>query len=149
MMLGTRMFPAAPGPRSVLKCQTGSVMVVAIIILSMLTIAGVAAVNTGNMELQIASNHYLSVAALYAAESGAVEALERLKCGSAHANYAGDPATNADQWWSAYIISQQGWEPASDDSDYDGNYQNYIPIASDIPMQPLRPIVSSRRYPIW
>ncbi len=131
MMMRVKMLKLGPGFVSVLKNETGSIMILALMILSVLTILGVTAVKTGNTELQIAGNHYVSVAALYAAESGAVEAIERLRGESSDANYVGDPAANSDQWWSAYLLSQQGWQPASDDPDYDSNYQNYIPTTAD------------------
>ena len=131
MMMRMKMLKLGPGSVSVLKNETGSVMVFALMILSVLTILGVTAVKTGNTELQIAGNHYLSVAALYAAESGIVEAIERLRGETSDANYVGDTAANSDQWWSAYLLSQQGWQPASDDPDYDNNYQNYIPTTTD------------------
>ncbi len=131
MIMRVKMLKLGPGSVSVLKNETGSAMVLALMILSVLTILGVTAVKTGNTELQIAGNHYMSVAALYAAESGAVEAIERLRGESSDANYVGDPAANSDQWWSAYLLSKLEWQPASDDSDYDNNYQNYIPTTID------------------
>ncbi len=126
-----KIFKFESNSLSELKNETGSALVLSLMILSVLTILGVTAVKTGNTELQIAGNHYLSVAALYAADSGAVEAMERLRGQSSDANYAGDPAVNPNQWWSAYLLSQQGWQPASDDPDYDNNYQNYIPTTAD------------------
>jgi len=131
MIMRMKMLKPGLGSVSILKNETGSVLVLALLILSLLTIMGVTAVNTGNTELHLAGNHAVSVAALYAAESGAVEAIERLRGESSDANYAGDPAASSDQWWSAYLLSQQGWQPASDDPDYDISYQNYIPTTAD------------------
>ena len=53
-----------------LKNKDGSVMVVAILILALLTIIGISAMSTTNVELKISGNEKFYKLALYAAEAG-------------------------------------------------------------------------------
>ena len=57
-------------PISILKNDNGSVLVLAILILVLLTIIGMSAVNTSNTELQITTNSQVHKMAFYAAETG-------------------------------------------------------------------------------
>jgi hypothetical protein len=53
-----------------LQCDNGSVMVVALIMLTLLTIIGVAAISTSTTEVQISANEQLHKIAFYAADAG-------------------------------------------------------------------------------
>lgn len=62
--------------KSLLKNEDGSVMVVAVILLLLLTVLGIAAIQTSSTEVQIAANHNSYMLAFYSAEAarGYVEA---------------------------------------------------------------------------
>lgn len=104
---------------------------VVVMILAVLTLTGIIAVKTSNTEIRIAGNHFVGQAAFYAAEAGITEVIERLKGLNADADFLGDPGATPNGWWSAYLLTPHSWQPATDDAGYDGNYQNYIPTASD------------------
>ena len=53
----------------ILKNEEGSVIVIAIIILAVLTLIGVASMRTSNTELQISTNHGIALINFYSAES--------------------------------------------------------------------------------
>ncbi len=55
---------------SILNNQQGSVIIIAVIILALLTIIGIAAINTSTTEVQISTNALLHNVALYTADSG-------------------------------------------------------------------------------
>ena len=55
----------------ILKNEEGSVIVMAIMILAVLTLIGVASIRTSNTERQISTNHGISLITFYAAESAA------------------------------------------------------------------------------
>ncbi len=125
------LYKAIPTKIMVLKDEKGSAMIFAVMILALMTMSGVSVVNTSNTEVQIASNHRVSIGAFYAAEAGIIEAKERLRGTSAGSSYAGDPVTSYAPAWSAYLLSPHSWQPSTDDPLYDGNYQNYIPTSAD------------------
>ena len=114
-----------------LKDEKGSAMIFAVMILALLTMSGVSVVNTSNTEVQIASNHRVSIGAFYAAEAGIIEAKERLRGSSSDTNYVGDPGASYAPSWSAYLLSPHSWQPSTDDPLYEGSYQNYIPTSAD------------------
>jgi type IV pilus assembly protein PilX len=55
---------------SILNNQQGSVIIIAVIILALLTVIGIAATNTSTTEMQISTNAVLHNVALYTADSG-------------------------------------------------------------------------------
>jgi hypothetical protein len=65
-------------PGAVLKNESGSVIIIAMIILVLLTIIGVAAINTSTTEVQIASNEQLHKIAFYAADGGTEAGIKML-----------------------------------------------------------------------
>ena len=115
-----------------LNSANGSVLVLTLLILVLLTIAGAAAIRTSTTEITIAGNHLAATSAFYAAEAGVVEAKKRLQGDAGTSDYMGDPAVGFDLWWSAYLLSSNMLQPVSDDSLYDGNYKNYIPITGSL-----------------
>jgi Tfp pilus assembly protein PilX len=59
-----------------IKNQEGSVIVLALVLLVLLTILGISATRTSTIEVQIAANERQAVQSLYQAESGSYYALE-------------------------------------------------------------------------
>ena len=78
-------------------------MVVALLVLLVLTTAGVAYVAVTKSEKQIASNTMTSTQALYAAEAGITEGLHRMSFPAESANYIG-PSVAPYPGWGAYIV---------------------------------------------
>ena len=108
--------------------QGGAALITSLLFMAILSIMGTAAYLTTSNELMISRNYKTAKAAFYSAEAGTEEARERLKGSSSAANYAGDPASGPDQWWSAYILTSSSWQ-TTDDSNYNSSYKNYIPTS--------------------
>ncbi len=109
--------------------EKGMVLVLCLLIIVVLVLLGSVAVTTSTTDLKIAGNYKTSVQAVYSAEGGIREALERLRGTNTDANYAGDPAASIDAWWAAYILTDSSWQTSSD-PDYSNYYKNYIPTTA-------------------
>ncbi|RZB30606.1 MAG: hypothetical protein SRB1_02886 [Desulfobacteraceae bacterium Eth-SRB1] len=110
------------------KNEKGMVLPLGLMFLAIITVLGSTAVIVTTTDLKIGSNYRASEQAFYAAEAGIEEAKARLRGSSTAADYAGDPSSTYDAWWSAYILTSDSWQ-TSDDSGYDANYNNYIPTS--------------------
>ncbi len=110
--------------------QKGAALVIGLMFLAILALVGGTAVLLTTTDLQIGGNYKASVQAVSVAQAGTEEAKQRLKGSKTAANYAGDPATPINQWWSSYIVSATAFPP-SDDPDYDSNYTNYVPTTAN------------------
>jgi hypothetical protein len=86
---------------SIYKSEKGIVLVTGLIFLVILGLLSATAVLTTTTDLQIQGNHKTGEQAFCAAEAGIEEARTRL--GGSAAAWIGDPATNPDPQWSAYI----------------------------------------------
>jgi hypothetical protein len=86
---------------SIYKSEKGIVLVTGLIFLVILGLLGATAVLTTTTDLQIQGNRKTGEQAFCAAEAGIEEARTRL--GGSAAAWIGDPATNPDPQWSAYI----------------------------------------------
>src|SRR3990167_395059 len=111
--------------------ESGIVFIAVLVLIVILALVGTIAVITTNTDIKISGNYKASVKALYAAQAGIEEARARLRGSSSSANYAGDPDTDFDEDWSAYILTSNTWQ-ISDDPDYNANYKNYIPQYSPV-----------------
>lgn len=85
------------------KNEGGMVLVVAVLILTVVTIIGIAALTTSDTELQISSNEKQLTVQFYDAEAGQIEAMEWrsawmtdefLTAGETNANFISDNATD-------------------------------------------------------
>src|SRR5574342_58199 len=83
--------PAGSGIR--IHGESGNVMVVALLVLLVLTTAGVTFIAVTKSEKQIASNTMTAAQALYAAEAGITEGLHRMSFPAESANYIGPAGT--------------------------------------------------------
>ena len=108
--------------------QRGNVLVTVILMMAVLIGLGTTAVVQTSTDMNISTNYRLGEEAFYAAEAAAEEARARLRGNVADPNYAGDPATTLDTWWSAYILT--GTQQPTDDPDYNSDYRNYVPTTS-------------------
>ncbi len=88
---------------NIVKNERGMVLVVAVLILTVVTIIGIAALTTSDTELHISANEKLLAGQFYEAEAGLVEAMERrpqwmtddfLMAGEILANFISDNATD-------------------------------------------------------
>lgn len=112
--------------RWVLKNEKGLALTIALLVLLVLSLAGVAIVNVINTDLRIARNFKTERSAFFAAEAGLEEARLRLRGKNADDNYAGDP-NPVDYNWSAYISTTASWTSA-DDPEYIGALDNTFPV---------------------
>jgi len=110
------------------KDEKGIILVAVLILIFILGIIGTIAAITTTTEMKISSNYKSGVQAFYAAEAGIQEARTRLRGSPSDDYYAGDPNTD-DALWSAYILTSGSWTTSSD-PDYDSDYFNYVPTAT-------------------
>ncbi len=89
------------------RVESGNAMVVALLVLMVLTSAGVAYVAITKSEKQISGNAMSSSQALYAAESGITEGLRRMAFPADSAVYMGPPGP-AVAGWGRYIVLANG-----------------------------------------
>ena len=89
------------------RADAGNAMVVALLVLMVLTSAGVAFVAVTKSEKQISGNQMSAAQALYAAESGITEGLHRMAFPAESLNYIG-PAGNPVAGWGRYIVLANG-----------------------------------------
>src|SRR5262249_10101302 len=100
--------PGAPIPAPMARrSDAGNALVVALLILMVLTSAGVAYVAVTKSEKQIAGNAATSAQALYAAGSGIAEGLHRMSSPAESTVYIGPPAGPV-AGWGRYIVMTAG-----------------------------------------
>lgn len=110
--------------------QSGSVVLVCLLLLALISSLGMIALSTTDFELNQAAKRKASMQAFYAAESGLAEAMRRLRELPSANDYIGDTAVPHDVDWSAYILTSADWESSGDPS-YDSSLRNYIPTAGN------------------
>ena len=108
----------------------GSVLVVCLFIIFLMSLFGMIALNATNSELKAAGEQKVAMQSFFAAESGFPEAMRRLREKASSADYLGDTAALIAPDCSAYILTSDSWSP-SDDPYFDATLSNYIPTASD------------------
>jgi len=94
------------GQRGAWSGDSGNAMVVALLVLMVLTTAGVAYVAVTKSEKQIAGNSMTAAQALYAAEAGITEGLHRMAFPAESLNYIGPTTPVAG--WGRYIVIAPG-----------------------------------------
>ena len=87
--------------------ESGNAMVVALLVLLVLTTAGVAYVAVTKSEKQIAGNQMSATQALYAAEAGITEGVHRMAYPAESLNYIGPPGLPV-AGWGRYIVIASG-----------------------------------------
>jgi len=96
------------GPeREARRGDSGNAMVVALLVLMVLTTAGVAYIAVTKSEKQIAGNSMIATQALYAAEAGITEGLHRMAYPAESTTYIG-PAGAPAPGWGRYIVLANG-----------------------------------------
>jgi len=95
------------GQRGATSGDSGNAMVVALLVLIVLTAAGIAFVAVTKSEKQIAGNSMSATQALYAAEAGITEGLHRMAFPADSSNYIG-PAAGPVAGWGRYIVIAPG-----------------------------------------
>lgn len=108
--------------------EHGSVLLVCLFILLLMSVFGLIALKATDAELKAASKQKVSLQSFFAAESGISEAMQRLKLGSSSPDYMGDTAALLVPDWSAYILTDGSWAN-TDDPSYDSSLTNYIPTS--------------------
>lgn len=122
------MLDPIQGGTVVPRSESGNALVIALLVLMVLTSAGVAYVAVTKSEKQIAGNTMTASQAMYAAEAGIAEGLHRMAFPAESLNYIGPP-TLPYAGWGKYIVLTTGsslLDPnraalASDGLDNDGD----------------------------
>jgi hypothetical protein len=89
------------------RADAGNALVIALLVLLVLSSAGVAFVAVTKSEKQISGNQMTSAQALYAAEAGLTEGLRRMSSPSDTANFIGEPGA-ATPGWGRYVVIANG-----------------------------------------
>jgi hypothetical protein len=102
---GTRILELVPMNKDILLSgrDRGSILLICLLIMSLLSIFGMIALNVTNKELQAVGQQKVALQSFFSAESGLSEAMRRLKA-----------------------------SPSSPDYSYDSDLTNYIPIIGDL-----------------
>lgn len=112
--------------------EKGSVIVAAIMILVLLTVIGIAAINTSTTEISISTNSLLYERAFYTAEAGLEQSKESLKLVFVEANELLIRAGGTGDWDFALNGSLDGKTAAADtDMDGIGSFADSVPWISN------------------
>jgi hypothetical protein len=111
--------------------ERGSILLICLLIMSLLSLIGMIALNVTSTELKSAGNQKVALQSFFAAESGLSEAMRRLKLPSVSPDYLGDAAALVVPNWSAYLLTSDAWSIA-DEPSYDSDLTNYIPISGNL-----------------
>ena len=109
-------------PEQAKRADSGNALVVVLLMLLVLTSAGVAYVAVTKSEKQIAGNQMSAAQALYVAESGITEGIRRMASRSESTLYIG-PTTGAYPGWGRYIVIANGasaLDPDGSKQEHDG-----------------------------
>ena len=101
--------------KNIVSNESGSAMVMAMVILAVLTILGISSINTSTIELQIVHNEKIYQQNFYQAESAAIEGVQKLE----------------DVGSSDTALAQTWCKKSSDD--YDDDYDDYDASDTDDP----------------
>lgn len=108
--------------------ERGTALILSLVFLGVLSLLGMTASTITSTDALIGGNYKINVRAFEFAEAGIEEARGRLRGTPAATTYAGDPAASVNPNWSAYLLTDSGWQ-ISDDPDYNASFTNYIPAA--------------------
>ena len=100
-------YQGTTGRAAATRAEAGNAMVVALLVLMVMTAAGVAFVAVTKSERQISGNQMSATQALYAAESGITEGLHRMAFPAESLNYIG-PSGPPAPGWGRYIVLASG-----------------------------------------
>jgi hypothetical protein len=109
----------------------GSILLICLLIMSLLSLFGMIALNVASTELQAVGKQKMALQSFFSAESGLSEAMRRLKASPSSPDYMGDAAALVVPNWSAYLLTFDTWSTAEDPS-YDTDLTNYIPIPGNL-----------------
>lgn len=109
----------------------GSILLICLLIMSLLSIFGMIALNVTSTELQAVGKQKMALQSFFSAESGLSETMRRLKASPSSPDYMGDAAALVVPNWSAYLLTSDTWSTAEDPS-YDPDLTNYIPIPGNL-----------------
>lgn len=109
----------------------GSILLICLLIMSLLSIFGMIALNVTSTELQAVGKQKMALQSFFSAESGLSETMRRLKASPFSPDYMGDAAALVVPNWSAYLLTSDTWSTAEDPS-YDPDLTNYIPIPGNL-----------------
>ncbi|MDP6395420.1 MAG: pilus assembly PilX N-terminal domain-containing protein [Desulfobacterales bacterium] len=117
--------------------ESGVALITGLLLMVVLSILSVTAYLTTSNELKITRNYQATKTAFYSTEGAIAEVKARLKGLATSDNYAGDPDATPDPQWASYILTSNliadGWQPSTDDANYNANYENYIPTPGSPP----------------
>ncbi|UCE64634.1 MAG: pilus assembly PilX N-terminal domain-containing protein [Nitrospirota bacterium] len=111
------------------ECQ-GIALLAALILMTIVGLMGTSILIATSTEISISGNYRRGKEAFYLAEAGIEEVRARLRGSSSGTQgFIGDPESNYNSQWSAYILTSSDWKPLDDES-YSERSTNYIPTQS-------------------
>ena len=114
----------------ILLDQSGLALLAALILMTIVGLMGTSILIATSTEITISGNYRRGIEAFYLAEAGVEEARARLRGSSfSTQGFIGDPGSDYDTQWSAYILTSSDWKPIDDES-YSEQATNYIPNQS-------------------
>ena len=107
--------------------QPGLALLAALILMTIVGLMGTSILIATSTEIAISGNYRRGTEAFYLAEAGVEEARARLRGSSSNTQgFIGDPRSDSNSQWSAYVLTSSGWKPTDDES-YSAKLTNYIP----------------------
>ncbi len=110
----------------------GGALIAALLLVAISGVMGATILFATSTDLQISGNYRRAIETFYAAEAGLAETQVRL-VGSAtsYPEYLGDPSSNPQPNWSAYLFANSGWTPTKDWT-YTSALTNYVPVVGNL-----------------
>jgi hypothetical protein len=113
--------------QSLLLERHGIALLAALILMTIVGLMGTSILIAISTELTISGNYRRGIEAFYLAEAGVEEARARLRGSSfTTPGFIGDPGSDYDVQWSAYVLTSSDWKP-TDDENYSERSTNFIP----------------------
>ena len=107
--------------------QSGLALLAALIFMTIIGLMGTSILIATSTEISISGNYRRGTEAFYLAEAGVEEARARLKGSSFNTQgFIGDPRSDYNSQWSAYVLTSSDWKPTDDES-YSEKLTNFIP----------------------
>jgi len=124
------MCPFSIKNQRILLEQSGLALLAALILVTIVGLMGTSILIATSTEITISGNYRRGIEAFYLAEAGVEEARARLRGSSSGTHgFIGDPGSDYDTQWSAYVLTSSDWNPTDDES-FSARLTNYLPTQS-------------------
>lgn len=129
--------------------EAGGALLAALILVAISGIMGATILFATSTDIHISGNYRRAVQSLYAAEAGLAETRRRLVGIPAISPwYVGDPSLTYQSNWSAYVVTDAGWQSQQDPT-YSPSLTNYVPTNGDFTNTLILPNSIQTTLPYW